>query len=698
MKKIICRSILCILFLFMFTSSLSFGAVERDFSIHDGVLSLENTNFSEKLVPLKGEWEFYWDELLQPKDFNQPKKPQYIEVPNTWANATYTGNEKLSNEGFGTYRLLIKIDEKDVNQVFSLYLPSVASAFQIWVDGKRISGNGTVGIDRKSMKPKSFSQVTSFQPTSNEIELIMQISNFSQRKGGMWSPIKFGYEKTIMKHRELNIVREIMTAGCILALGFYHISLYLFRVTTLLPLFLGIFCLFVSLRTLLVGDILFMYLFPQFPWELSVKLEYLTFSIGLMVVFVFLMHLFPKEMNRNVVYIAVAICIFFSLTTLFPAYIYTHFLTTFEVLIAPMLIYSMYVVTIAAMRKREGSYINFWSIIFLVLAVINDMLFHKQWIETIDLAPIAASIFLFVQTLVVAKKSSNAFKSVESLSLELLEANASLEQKVAERTTDLQNINSQLRHIEESRKSFFSTVAHEIGTPMQSIQGYIQLIQSQIKSEETSQYLNVVYEKTKLLNHLSKDLLYLAKLDEGQLEFNFEYINVHFFLDHINKQLQHDIENERIHFIQSPLDLRESEVSLYAWLDPMRIEQVLVNLVQNAIKFTQAGGTIEIGGSYVPSEEGSQNGSLHIKVKDNGQGIQADLLPHIFKRFVKAKPLPHARKGMGLGLSICTEIVKKHQGSIEVESEVGKGSTFTVILPAHIRKEETEIEQKNYDC
>ncbi|MEK5040810.1 sensor histidine kinase [Sporosarcina sp. FSL K6-3457] len=688
MKKGISRSTLLTLFLLMVLPSFASGADPSDSSIKKGVLDLQQTTLSSNSLSLQGQWEFYWDELLEPIDFSiGQRKPAYIEAPSTWAKADYTGEGLISNEGYGTYRLRILLNEHDTERHLSLYLPSVASAFQIWVDGKLIGGNGTIGIDRKSMKPRSYSQIVSFQPTSNEVELVMQVSNFSQRKGGMWSAITLGHEKEILKQRELTIMREVLTASCIFALGFYHISLYLFRVTTLLPLFLGIFCLVVSLRTLLVGGILFMYIIPNFPWELSVKMEYLTFYVGLLVVFIFLAHLFPKEMNQTIVRIAIVICSLFSLTTLLPAYIFTHFLVFFEAWIAIMFIYSVYVVTLATVRKREGAFVNFLSINVLVLAAMNDMLFHKQLIHSFDLAPIAASIFLFVQTLIVAKKSSNAFKTVESLSQELLVTNASLEQKVMERTRDLQDKNNQLRHIEESRKSFFSTVSHEIATPMQSIQGYIQLMQSKIQSDEIQQYLRIIFEKTKLFNRLSKDLIDLAKLDEGQLEFNLEYTNVDFFLNHMNKQLRYDIENKGIHFIPVSIDSQENELSLVAWLDVMRMEQVLVNLVQNAIAFTPLGGMIEITKSFVPDEAGSQNGTLFINITDNGQGIDADLVPHVFKRFVKGKAHHTIKKGSGLGLAICMEIVKMHKGAMTVESKAGKGSTFTVSLPAYLEKE-----------
>ena len=689
MKKIIAIATGFFLIIFLFIPTITLSEEKTTLSAQQGIYLLQEMELQDKKFYLRGQWEFYWQELLQPEDFQHSKlkvKPQYIEVPGTWAKTAYTGIA-LSNHGYGTYRLHIQLDEKEKDHLFSLYLPSVASAFQLWVNGKPIARNGKVGIDRQSMKPRSFSQVVTFQPESKDIELVMQVSNFSQRKGGMWSPIIFGYEHVIKEHREFTIIRDIIIASSVLALSFYYISLYLFRVTSQLPIFLGIFCLLVSLRVLLVGNILLMQLFPLFPWELSVKIEYLTFYIGFMVVFLFLAHTFPQEINKKIVKMTLSVCIIFSLTTLFPAIIFTQFLSTFQIWIGFMLLYLLYIVSLAALRKREGSYLNFFTIVVLMIAIINDLFLHNSWLETIDLTPIAAALFLFIQTLVVAQKSSEAFKRAESLSVELLKINASLEQKVAERTKDLQEINSQLLHIETSRKSFYSSVAHEIGTPMQIMQGYIQIMQSKVESEELQEYLTIIYEKSKFFHHLTKDLQDLAKMDEGQFEYTFEHINVHFFLEYIVKQLKHYIENEGLHFQHSALHTIEG-VSIYAWLDVTRMEQVFLNLIQNSIKFTPTDGTIEIDVDCTPIVRDTLQGSLSIRVTDNGQGIDAELLPHVFKRFMKGNAPNKAQKGSGLGLAISKEIIHKHQGNIYVESELGKGSTFTIVIPVNFVKED----------
>ncbi|WP_413377288.1 sensor histidine kinase [Alkalihalobacillus sp. 1P02AB] len=675
--------------IFTFTPPIVEAGDNYQHEINQGHLDISEVPLANQVIALEGDWAFYWNELLTPEDFkphtSRLNNHTYIQAPSTFEEAEYSGNKTLSNTGFGTYHLRMTVNKEDINKLMALYIPSVASSFKLWVNGELLASNGVVGTDRQSMKPKSYSQTASFVPQSTEIEIVMQVSNFSQRKGGMWAPIKFGIAQEINKQRELNFIQELFIASTLLALGFYLLSFYFFRATTKLPLFLGLLCLFISIRTLLVGEMLLIYLFPTFSWAVSVKLEYLTIYVGLMVVTIFLFYLFPNEMNRKVAHVLVVISILFSLTTLFPAYIFTHFMKAFEVFLVITFFFYLYTVTLALTRKREGAYLNFFSICFLMLAAVNDILYYNSLTHRADLTNVAACIFLFAQTIIIAKKNSKVFSQVESLSEEIQKANTKLEQKVKERTLELQEKNDKLQSIEQSRKEFFSSVAHEIGTPLQSIQGYIQLIQSNLQSKELEKYSNIAYEKTKLLNHLTKDLLVLAKMDEGYFEFIFEETEPVPLLDYLFNRFKFDIEKAGINYeyIQ-PSNLPE-EYTLLLDIDIVRFEQVISNIISNAIKFTPQGGSILMKGSFKKETEYQKEvGIFQIEICDNGVGIEPTLVPNIFKRFVKTKDPLIKNSGSGIGLAICKEIIEKHGGTISAKSVLDEGSCFLIKLPVQV--------------
>lgn len=646
-----------------------------------GILDLSGNELQAEVVSLEGEWEFYWMQLLEPGDFTGEtarKDRAFIEAPAEWGSAAYTGAASLRNEGYGTYRLRIRLSEADAGRPLSLYVPAVASAYRLWADGRPVAANGVVGIDKGSMVPRSFSKVVTFQPAASTTEIVMQVSNFSQRKGGMWAPIGFGPERNVLEKREANAARDLITASSLFILGLYHIALTVFRITTALPLFLGLFCLIVSLRTLLVGEMLLPYLLPSLPWEWAVKLEYLTFYVGFMVVYLFLARLFPEEANKRVVFAASAACLGFAATTAFPAAVFTHYMLPFQIVAALAFAYSVYVVVLASVRRREGAVVNLMSIVFLALAVWNDMLYYNGWIRSIDLAPIAAFVFLLVQTLIVAKKSSNAFRRVEHLSHELMVTNASLERKVAERTQELQEKNERLTHIERTRKSFFSAIAHEIGTPMQTIQGYVQLLQQQTVTEERTAYLRTIYEKTQMLNRLSKDLLDLAKMEEGPFGFIFESVDAASLVEHIEQRSRREVERSGRSYRFDFTVLEGVPVDRVATIeiDIGRIEQLFANLIHNALKSSPEGGTIRLEGELEPASE--ERGRLRLAVADDGPGMDPELLPRIFERFVKGKG---RTDGSGLGLAICKEIAVRHGGSIVAANDDAGGGRFVVEFP-----------------
>jgi two-component system sensor histidine kinase ResE len=159
-------------------------------------------------------------------------------------------------------------------------------------------------------------------------------------------------------------------------------------------------------------------------------------------------------------------------------------------------------------------------------------------------------------------------------------------------------------------------------------------------------------------------------MEAGHITLNLEEISVPQFIDKINRKFQ-GLAKEKTISLHSNIDLNES---LYV-LDPDRIEQVLTNLIDNAIRHTSEHGSVLIS---VASKEND----LMIKIQDTGSGIPQEDLPFVFERFYKAdKARTRGRAGTGLGLAIVKNIVEAHQGKIQVHSKLGEGTTFSILLP-----------------
>jgi two-component system sensor histidine kinase ResE len=228
------------------------------------------------------------------------------------------------------------------------------------------------------------------------------------------------------------------------------------------------------------------------------------------------------------------------------------------------------------------------------------------------------------------------------------------------------------RRLDKLRKDFIANVSHELRTPIAMLQGYSEAIVDDIASsdEEKKEIAQVIYDESLRMGRLVNDLLDLARMEAGHITLNLESISIYEFIEKINRKFQ-GLAREKDITLTSSFTLDEPEFVL----DADKIEQVLTNLVDNAIRHTLEGGTVEMAVQ-------SAAGGIKVDVKDTGTGIVEEDLPFVFERFYKAdKARTRGRSGTGLGLAIAKNIVDAHSGSINVHSKVNEGTTFSFFLP-----------------
>lgn len=240
-----------------------------------------------------------------------------------------------------------------------------------------------------------------------------------------------------------------------------------------------------------------------------------------------------------------------------------------------------------------------------------------------------------------------------------------------DREMQLQDAHKDIQKIEDSRRKLISDISHEIGTPMTSIQGYLKAMIDEVIEPDES-YIRLIYHKVQLVNRLIEDLYDLSKIEYSQTKLKFQNVKIEDLYELLFSKYQLDV-NSRDRIFNLNFSVSEELLQENVSIDPMRIEQVLTNLIHNAVKFTPAGGSVLLTISI-------ENRDLVIRVSDNGVGIAEEDLPFIFDRFFKTKEKINA-EGTGLGLSISREIVNKHRGEMGVKSHVGQGTTFFFTLP-----------------
>ncbi|WP_440119154.1 sensor histidine kinase [Paenibacillus sp. QZ-Y1] len=231
---------------------------------------------------------------------------------------------------------------------------------------------------------------------------------------------------------------------------------------------------------------------------------------------------------------------------------------------------------------------------------------------------------------------------------------------------------SELQKIDSVRDDFVSNVSHEMQSPLTSIRGFTRALQDGvIPLEEQKEHLDIIYEETLRLSRLSDNLLRLASLDS-------EHHPVHFTTFQLDEQLRRTIvlaEPQWAHKnIKIELDLLPCEITV----DKDLFDQVWLNLISNAIKYTGPDGSIHV-------EIEMSSSFVKVSIRDSGQGIPEEALPHIFDRFYMVdKARSSALRGNGLGLSIVIKILKLHQCTIDVESQAGEGTQFIVTIPRSV--------------
>ncbi|MGN0743194.1 MAG: ATP-binding protein, partial [Candidatus Fimadaptatus sp.] len=225
-----------------------------------------------------------------------------------------------------------------------------------------------------------------------------------------------------------------------------------------------------------------------------------------------------------------------------------------------------------------------------------------------------------------------------------------------------------LSQLESVRRGFVANVSHELRSPMTSMQGYVQgMLDGTIPPEEHPRYLSVVLSETKRLNKLISELLDLSRIESGKFPLHYQRFDANELIARIMLQYEGRIEEKHIN-----VDISFRQEQCVVWADPDRISQVVVNLIDNAVKFLEDGGSLTV---WTLMDEDH----AIVTVKDDGPGISADDLPYIFDRFYKADKA-HSGKGTGLGLSIVKKILEQHGQDIKCTSAPGRGAAFMFTL------------------
>lgn len=424
-------------FLF-FISCSDYTKKNLNFVVKNGFADISGEELSSgKIISLNGTWEFYYKELLEPDDFqSQPlKNVTFLEVPDDWDHFLYEG-KRIGSYNYGTYR--VKIYTGNDNTFYFRLMPP-NSAYKIWINGIFFGECGRVGKKLQEEIPEWKLPIFEVTPVNRNVEIVIQVSNYSIYLGGMVLPPLAGSREKIYESQDKNLAFDIFIFASILVISVYYLGLFMMRKSDRSHLFFSIFTFMLSIRSLVTNELFLFQLFPDVKWEILVKIDFLATTLCVPVFIYFIYLLYPVAVKRGTRRFFIISSIIYSSMILFlPCRIYSEYLPVYNIITIIGCLVTIDVLFKAIKDKQEGAKLALVGFMVLFITVINDILSVNSILHTIQLSSFGVFSYILMQSFISSMKFANAYKHVEDLS-------HNLEIKVRKRTRELEEEKELLR-------------------------------------------------------------------------------------------------------------------------------------------------------------------------------------------------------------------------------------------------------------
>lgn len=667
------RAIIVLLFIacaiFLFQTVVEYNDQAYRLYARQGVLDITGLELdNDDKYLLSGDWEIYDGVLLSPE-----------EIENFSGSRTFLLDNRNSlnpNIHNRTYRL--KIITKDTDNI-GILIPDI-SAFRLWVNGSAVLNYRLENENSKILRMNTVilnEEMYKTVPDGYELEMVLEVQDrISYRERPF--KVMIGRPSALINTENINLVLNTLTIGCYILVVIYSFTLYRKKRSEVYLLYLGLLALNNILANLLDSNILSV--FPVLNIRADWWIKLINMATLFIPIFVFMVcnKLFYGSISGR--WQKIFLTVSSSLTiiiALLPLEISIGMGNLSLYIVRIIVPVNTFLIIAAYLQRRCNTIMLAGGILFaaaFILEVsintgINEVGIISVYINTSQYAYL---VFTIIVVLTVANKFAKKFDEAEKLSGQLEYMNKNLEIMVDEKTKELKDSYNQILELENKRHNLFLNISHDLRSPLFVIKGYMEAINGGMVRDESSltQYLKRMQIKTEYLGRLIEDLFLVARLEDNMITFSM----VEFDLVSLIGQVSRDIEvkaltkNISIYFHPSVEQLKIEG-------DKHRIQQVIDNVINNAVKFTGENGSIDI---YLMEKN---NKDALVKIKDNGIGISKEDLCNIFERYYKGMKRGGDDESTGLGLFISREIVEKHGGKIWAESEIGKGTCIFIELP-----------------
>ncbi len=631
--------------------------------VKEGFLDLREWDFEKDgAISLKGEWEFYWEQFISPTG-KPHQNPDYIKVPSSWNQHKLNNGSSVSGLGYGSYRAVVLLPGKTPH--YALKTLTAGTAFTLYFNGEVVAQTGQPGRTKEETSPDFRPAVTDIRLDTNRLEIVIHTSNFDYNKGGVWKAIKIGPEDTVRRRHERELFLDYFLLGGFFIIGLYHLGIFLLRRSDKSNLYYAVGSILVGLRISATGEYIIGYL-PWVPWHNIIRLELLSFFLAIGVLALFINAVFNREFHRKVLLVIVIFSGLVNVFTLFaPPLLFSYLVNPYQVFALLVIIYCIYVVSVAVWKKRTGSVLFAIGFFILCLFILHDILASINLLDGLQLSGLGFFIFMLLQSFALAANFNTTYRVNAKLKEQLQVANKSLEDKVELRTEELAIASS-------TKDKFFGIISHDLRGPIVSAQSALNFIKDDIEDatkDELREDIALVSKTLFSVHALLEDLLIWSRSKQGNIKLDKHHLTVDQLMTKNIDLIEENLKQKNIEIINKLNPKHE------VFIDLNSMSTVLRNLISNAIKFTPSKGKITVASKDLGD-------FVEIHVSDSGVGIPKNKIATLFE-ITKNKSTKgtNGEQGSGMGLILCKEFVEINNGEIAVKSEQGQGSTFIISLP-----------------
>lgn len=611
-----------------------------------GVLDLRGWDFRQsKSITLSGDWEFYPEALLTLADIERRAagSSRFVQVPGDWRGA-------LSDSpfGYGTYRLRVQVSPPSEQRLmFWFQRPEAAS--EVEINGKNITPFGRPADNERDYVPNSTSYIADIVAEGEQtIELIVRMANFDNPlRGGLVKEVRFGSDAAIDTERWYSIGFQLVTFLVLLLHGLYAVILFLFNPRQ--KTFLIFFLLMITAAVTVVSEhdkLLLLWIPMNYTWDLKIRI----FSYMWVSYFVLLL-------VRNFTGYRGGARWFYALTALLCAY-------TLFILLSP---------TTLVYYSREAKVFSFFYLVPLLWAfcLVGKMVV-KQREDAVFLlfAGMGVMSSVFWGILTFRKSYSTLYYPVDVIA-GIVGFSAYWFKRYFRNSAENAMLNEQLIRSVKSKDQFLANTSHELRTPLHAIMNIAQSVvakEERAISKPSAEDMELLITIGRRMSHLIDDLFDAARLREKRIVLRQGPVRVQSVASGVVGMLRFMTGGKPV---RMKVEIDEKLPPL--WADEKRLVQILFNLVHNALKFTTEGDIT------IAARE--KDGRAVIEVADTGPGMDAETQSRVFLAYEQGEAGVSDSGGIGLGLSICQQLIELHGSSLTVRSEPGRGSVFRFSLP-----------------